>query len=298
MRMNRFKITIAALICTVGIVACSTVTISGRNRVNIVPDEQVLSTSFARYADFISKAPKSKNAQQTARVVNIGKRIAKATDSYLRSIGMDADADKYRWEFNLIADRQANAFCMPGGKIVVYEGILPYAKTDDQLATVISHEVAHAVAKHANERMSQQILRQYGGNALGMILSNKGIATRRMGAILYDVGSQAFFTLPYNRTHEHEADVIGLYLMAIAGYDYTQAEDFWINMSGGKVAANQSDFWSTHPNDAKRIARIRQELPKVKAFMQGGQKQPAKPTNAQNISDINKGRSTPLKLRY
>lgn len=304
--MNRLKTFIAALLCVVGMVSCSTVTISGRNRINLVPDEQVLSASFAQYAAFISKAPKSKNAQQTARVVNIGKRLAKATDTYLRSIGMGADADRYRWEFNLIADRQANAFCMPGGKIVVYEGILPIAKTDDQLATVMSHEVAHAVAKHANERMSQQILQQYGGSALSMVLRGKGAITQQMGSILYSVGSKAFFTLPYSRKHELEADAIGLYLMAIAGYDYTQAEDFWVNMMSGERTSNQSDFWSTHPNHAKRIEKIREEIPRVKAFMQGDKKQPVKPTNSQslkatnnqNVSELNKGRSTPLKLRY
>ena len=299
--MNRVKITLIGILLTIGIGSCSTVAISGRNRIDLVPDSQVLSTSFAQYAQFISKAPKSKDPKQTQRVVAIGQRIAKATDTYLRSVGMAADADNYRWEFNLIADRQINAFCMPGGKIVVYEGILPIAKTDDQLATVISHEVAHAVAKHANERMSQQILKQYGAGALSLLLAGKGGLTQQMGGILYDVGSTAFFTLPYSRKHEYEADIIGLYLMAIAGYDYNQAVQFWTNMAGdNKGKGQQSDFWSTHPNDANRIKKIQEELPRVKAFIEGGGKSaPVKPANHSELtSDINKGRQTPLKLRY
>lgn len=298
--MNRIKITVIATLLAIGIGSCSTVAISGRNRIDLVPDAQVLSTSFAQYAEFISKAPKSKDAKQTQRVIEIGQRIAKATDTYLRSIGMGADADNFRWEFNLIADRQANAFCMPGGKIVVYEGILPVAKTDGQLATVISHEVAHAVAKHANERMSQQILQQYGAGALSLLLSGKGRMTQQMAGALYSVGTQAFFTLPYSRKHEYEADIIGLYLMAIAGYDYSEAIQFWTNMAGdNKGKVQQSDFWSTHPNDANRIKKIREELPRVKAFMEGGNSTPVKPANQSKLSnDINKGRQTPLKLRY
>lgn len=306
--MKKIKIIAVAVLFSIGLASCSTVALSGRNRVNLIPDSQVLQASFAQYADFMSKAPKSQNAKQTQRVVQIGQRIAKATDAYLRASGLAADADSYRWEFNLIASNQANAFCMPGGKIVVYEGILPIAKSDDQLATVISHEVAHAVAKHANERMSQQVLQQYGANALGLLLRGKGWATQQVAGILYNVGSEAFFTLPYSRKHEYEADIIGLYLMAIAGYDYTQAEKFWINMAGSNTKEGENDFWSTHPNDAKRIQAIRDELPKVRAFMNGEKGGVPTPENAAKInptakksvdmSDLNKGRSTPIQLKY
>ncbi|MDD7438562.1 MAG: M48 family metallopeptidase [Bacteroidales bacterium] len=297
-----------AVLLSIGLASCSTVAFSGRNRINLIPDSQVLQASFAQYADFMSKAPKSQNTKETQKVAQIGERIARATDAYLRASGLAADADSYRWEFNLIASDQANAFCMPGGKIVVYEGILPIARSNDQLATVISHEVAHAVAKHANERMSQQVLQQYGASALGLFLGGKGVVTQQMANILYSVGTQAFFTLPYSRKHEYEADIIGLYLMAIAGYDYTQAEQFWINMAGGNTKEGQSDFWSTHPNDAKRIQAIREELPKVRAFMNGEKTSAPTPENAAkitptakktvNMNDINKGRSTPLQLKY
>lgn len=303
--MNRIKMIIVTCLVAIGVTSCSTVAISGRNRLNLVPDNAILQASFAQYSDFISKAPKSKNATQTKRIQEIGMRIAKATDAYLRAAGMAADADVYRWEFNLIASPEVNAFCMPGGKIVVYEGILPVAKNDDQLATVISHEVAHAVAKHANERMSQQVLQQYGANALSMVLGGKGAATQQISGMLYSLGSQVFVTLPYSRKHEYEADIIGLYLMAIAGYDYTQAEDFWTNMSGG--GGNRSDFLSTHPNDANRIAAIRAEIPKVKAFMTG-EKEVVTPKNTAalapnakaktNLNEINKGREVPIQVKY
>lgn len=306
--MKKIKLIAVAVLLSIGLASCSTVAFSGRNRINLIPDSQVLQASFAQYADFMSKAPKSQNTKETQKVAQIGERIARATDAYLRASGLAADADSYRWEFNLIASDQANAFCMPGGKIVVYEGILPIARSSDQLATVISHEVAHAVAKHANERMSQQVLQQYGASALGLFLGGKGVVTQQMANILYSVGTQAFFTLPYSRKHEYEADIIGLYLMAIAGYDYTQAEQFWINMAGGNTKEGQSDFWSTHPNDAKRIQAIREELPKVRAFMNGEKTSAPTPENAAkitptakktvNMNDINKGRSTPLQLKY
>lgn len=306
--MKKIKLIAVAVLLSIGLASCSTVAFSGRNRINLIPDSQVLQASFAQYADFISKAQKSQNTKETQKVAQIGERIARATDAYLRASGLAADADSYRWEFNLIASDQANAFCMPGGKIVVYEGILPIARSNDQLATVISHEVAHAVAKHANERMSQQVLQQYGASALGLFLGGKGVVTQQMANILYSVGTQAFFTLPYSRKHEYEADIIGLYLMAIAGYDYTQAEQFWINMAGGNTKEGQSDFWSTHPNDAKRIQAIREELPKVRAFMNGEKTSAPTPENAAkitptakktvNMNDINKGRSTPLQLKY
>lgn len=302
---NLFYTILSTLSLLIVLASCSSVALTGRNRLNMVPDEAILEASFAQYSAFMQKAPISRNQQQTARVRQIGQRIARATDQYLRAAGLAADADKYKWEFNLIASKEVNAFCMPGGKIVVYEGILPVAKNDDQLATVIAHEVAHAVAKHANERMSQQIVRQYGASALSMLLSGKSAVVRQASGIVYDVGTQIFFTLPYSRKHEYEADQIGLYLMAIAGYDYTEAERFWVNMSGGSKKGGD-DFMSTHPNDVKRIEAIRNELPKVESFMKGEKKAP-KPVNvgaktvpaeSSSLKAVNKNRRVPIKTRY
>lgn len=259
---------------------CSSVPISGRSRVNMISDDQVLAMSFAQYRDFISKAPKSTNRAQSQRVATIGSRIAKATDTYLRNAGMAADAAKYRWEFNLIASNQINAFCMPGGKIVVYEGILPVAQTDDELAAVIAHEVAHAMAKHSNERMSQKIMSSYGVSALASIIGG-GYSSQQLTQLALGMGSKYLFELPYSRTHEYEADKIGLYLMALAGYDYRQAENFWINM-GRRTGSSSQDFTSTHPTNQKRIEAIRAELPNVKAFMDNGGRSVPKMNNAQS----------------
>lgn len=251
-----------------GFVGCSSVPISGRSRVNMIPDDQVLAMSFAQYRDFMAKSPKSTNRAQVQRVTNIGSRIAKATDTYLRNAGMSADAAKYQWEFNLVASNQVNAFCMPGGKIVVYEGILPVARTDDELASVIAHEVAHAMAKHSNERMSQKVMSSYGVSALASIIGG-GYTTQQLTQLALGMGSKYLFELPYSRTHEYEADKIGLYLMALAGYDYTQAENFWVNMAKRSGGGTQ-DFASTHPSNQKRIEAIRAEIPYVREFIANG----------------------------
>lgn len=277
--------------------SCSSVAMTGRKRLNLVPDEAILSASFAQYSEFMKKAPISTDKKQTARVREIGTRLAQATDKYLRAAGLASEAEKFKWEFNLIASKEVNAFCMPGGKIVVYEGILPVTKNDSQLATVVAHEVAHALAKHANERMSQQVVKQYGANALGMFLSGSSAATQQISSILFSVGSEVFFTLPYSRKHEYEADKIGLYLLAIAGYDYNEAVNFWLNMSkGGK---STQDFLSTHPSDDKRIQAIRNEIPYVEEFVTGKKAAPT-PTNTSSASlkEVNKNRSTPIQTRY
>ena len=175
---------------------------------------------------------------------------------------------------------------MPGGKIVVYEGILPVARTDDELATVIAHEVAHAVAKHSNERLSQAILRQYGGQALGQILSGSSAGAQVIGNILYNVGGKLIFELPYSRKQEYEADQIGLYLMALAGYDYHNAPNLWVKMASRSGGGNQSEVISSHPNDQNRIRAIREEIPRVEAFMRSGGKvvPTATPSTSKKVS--------------
>lgn len=252
-----------------GTSGCSSVPISGRSQLNMIPDNQVLAMSFAQYRDFIAKAPKSANKAEARRVATIGNRIAKATDTYLHNAGLASEAAKYQWEFNLIASNQVNAFCMPGGKIVVYEGLLPVARTDDELASVIAHEVAHAMAKHSNERMSQKVMSNYGVAALASIIGGS-YSTQQLTQVALGMGSKYLYELPYSRKHEYEADKIGLYLMALAGYDYTQAEDFWISMA--KRGGSSQDFASTHPTNEKRIEAIRAEIPNVRSFMANGGK--------------------------
>lgn len=280
------RLLLATLMTALLVSGCSLVPLTGRRQINLVSDAQVVAISEQQYRSFISQAPKSRDLAQTERTREMGKRIASATERYLRSIGHTEDIRYFRWEFNLIASNQVNAFCMPGGKIVVYEGILPVARTDDELATVIAHEVAHAVAKHSNERLSQAMLRQYGGQALGQILSGSSAGTQVIGNILYNVGGKFIFELPYSRKQEYEADQIGLYLMALAGYDYHNAPNLWVKMASRSGGGNQSEVMSSHPNDQNRIKAIREEIPRVEAFMRSGGKvvPTATPSTSKKVS--------------
>ena len=185
-------------------------------------------------------------------VVRVGKKIASATEAYLRANGMASEIQNFSWEFNLIQDPQVNAFCMPGGKIVVYEGLMKLVSSDDELAVVVGHEVAHAVAKHSNERLSQQVMAQYGANILNSLVSDKSAAV------------QYGMMLPFSRKHESEADYMGLVFMTMAGYNPDVAVGFWQKMSAGS-GGSVPEFMSTHPSDATRIADIRKELPGIKA---------------------------------
>ena len=258
---------------------CTSVPLTGRRQLNLVPDEEVLSLSLQQYSDYMKTAQKSSNAQNTALVVKVGQNIANAVVSYYKTNGMEALLNGYSWEFNLIKDDQVNAFCMPGGKIVVYEGILPYTQTESGLAVVLGHEVAHAVAKHANEQMSQQIVTQYGAAAVGQVLSGSSSTLQTIGNTVFGLGAQYGVLLPYSRKHEHEADDLGLIFMAIAGYDPTQALSFWQRMSEQGTAV--PEFMSTHPSDASRIADIQKKLPEALKYYKGGTTQPSNNTSKQ-----------------
>lgn len=252
------------LVLLLFLTACSSVPLTGRKQVLLVSDQDVLSSSLTQYNDYIKTAKKSTNQKQTAQVVRVGKKIAAATENYLKAHGMGDEVENFAWEFNLVADPQVNAFCMPGGKIVVYEGLMPLISSDDDLAVVLGHEVAHAVARHSNERMSQQLMAQYGAALLGAAVSNKSAAVQQVANTVYGVGAQYGVMLPFSRKHESEADYMGLILMTIAGYNPDVAVGFWQKMSAGSGGATP-ELMSTHPSDARRIAEIRQELPGIKA---------------------------------
>lgn len=242
--------------------ACATVPITGRKQMNLVSNSEVLASSLTQYQTYMSKATPIRGTQAAAMVERVGKKIAAATESYLRQNGIESELKNYNWEFNLVKDDNANAFCMPGGKIVVYEGLLKYVKTDDDLAVVMGHEVAHAVAKHSNERMSQQMLAQYGGTALGIALGGSSQATQAIASQVYGLGAQYGVMLPFSRKHEKEADYMGLVLMSIAGYNPQASTQFWQRMSEGGSNATP-EFMSTHPSDATRISALQKALPEV-----------------------------------
>lgn len=244
--------------------SCGSVPLTGRKQILLVSDQEVLASSLTQYSDYMKSAPVSTNAKGKAMVTRVGKKIAAATEQYLKSNGMEAEVRNFAWEFNLVKDDQVNAFCMPGGKIVVYEGLLKLVSSDDELAVVVGHEVAHAVAKHSNERMSQQLMTQYGAQILTQALSNKSAAIQKAGSTIYGLGAQYGLTLPFSRKHETEADYMGLIFMTMAGYDPNVAITFWQKMSAG--GASVPEFMSTHPSDATRIKDIQKILPELNKY--------------------------------
>ncbi len=244
---------------------CASVPLTGRNRVMLVSDNEVLSSSLTQYNEYMTSATRSTNATQAAMVQRVGKKIAAATEKFLVDNGLGAEVAQYKWEFNLVKDDEMNAFCMPGGKIVVYEGIMKICQSDDDLAVVLGHEVAHAVAKHSNERLSQQMLASYGSAILDAALSTRSEAARQLGQTVYGLGANYGVMLPYSRKHELEADRMGLIFMAMAGYNPEVAVTFWQKMA----AANPTPippFMSSHPSDTKRIADIQKYLPEAQKY--------------------------------
>ncbi len=244
--------------------SCGSVPITGRKQILLVSDTEVISASLTQYADYMKSAPASTNTKGKAMVTRVGKKIATATEQYLKNNGLNAEVKNFSWEFNLVKDQQMNAFCMPGGKIVVYEGLLNIVSSDDELAVVIGHEVAHAVAKHSNERISQQMLTQYGANAVSKALGNKSETIQKIGNTVYGLGSQYGVTLPFSRKHESEADYMGLIFMTMAGYNPQVAITFWQKMSAG--GSTVPEFMSTHPSDATRISDIQKFLPELEKY--------------------------------
>ena len=257
------KLIISFMTAALLLTRCGSVPITGRKQLNLVSDSEILASSLSQYNSYMQGAKKSGNTTQSAMVTRVGKKIAAATESYLNANGLADEVKNFAWEFNLVQDDQLNAFCMPGGKIVVYEGLMKIISSDDELAVVLGHEVAHAVAKHSNERMSQQLVAQYGAQVLGGVLSNKSAAVQSMASQVYGIGAQYGMMLPFSRKHESEADYMGLILMTIAGYNPDVAVGFWEKMSAGG-SSSVPEFMSTHPSDKTRISDIQKNLPDIK----------------------------------
>jgi predicted Zn-dependent protease len=264
MKMRYLLVTIIIFLLS----ACGSVPLTGRKQLSLVSNQEVLSLSLQQYGEFMAESVKSSDKKNTALVEKVGRNIANAVEYFLSHNGYGDLVKDYSWEFNLVKSNDVNAFCMPGGKIVVYEGILPYTQDETGLAVVLGHEVAHAVAKHANERMSQQLMTQLGGATLGVALSNKSRETQEIALSAYGLGSQFGILLPYSRKHELEADHLGLIFMAMAGYDPRQAPAFWERMS--KSGTKVPEFLSTHPSDEKRIEELEKELPEALKYYEGG----------------------------
>jgi predicted Zn-dependent protease len=251
---------------TLLLVSCgttSTVPITGRQQTLLVSDGEVLSLATQQYQEFMKTAKLSTNAANTAMVKRVGQNLANAVVNYLKNNGMSAELSNYNWTFNLVQDKSVNAWCMPGGLIVVYEGLLPVTQDESSLAIVLGHEIAHAVAKHSAEQLSTQMKQQYGlqiGTALAGALG-MGANTQ---SIVQAIAAQGFNfkNLSYSRNHESEADHMGLIFAAMAGYNPQVATTFWQRMAASST--NQTaEFLSDHPSDATRIKQIQGWMPEA-----------------------------------
>jgi predicted Zn-dependent protease len=247
-------------------VACATAPITGRKQLLLIPDSELNAMSFQQYSEFISSNKLSTDKQQTAMVKEVGRKIQGAVEQYFAQQGKSDRLRGYDWEFNLVEDSAVNAWCMPGGKVVVYTGLLPVSKDEAGLAVVMGHEIAHAVANHGNERMSQGLVTQLGGMALAKALETKKEETRNLFLTAFGVGATVGVLLPYSRTQESEADHLGLIFMAMAGYNPNDAVAFWERMAAGKSGA-PPEFLSTHPSDQTRIRKIREAIPEAMRYL-------------------------------
>jgi predicted Zn-dependent protease len=265
MMKKRFKaLTLVGL--AVFFAACSTVPLTGRRQANLVSDIEMQQMAAQGYRDFLNdtKTKVVNNTTQSRKVKEIGVRIQSAVTKFMNENGYADQIAGYQWEFNLIESKEANAWCMPGGKVAVYTGILPITLTDAGLATVMGHEIAHAIAKHSNERYSQAMIAQGLGSIIGGAVTKSDAG---MGVFnqVFGIGAQAGVLLPNSRKQESEADRLGLTFMAMAGYNPSYAVDFWQRMAAQGNGA-PPEFLSTHPSDATRIADIKKYLPEAQKY--------------------------------
>jgi predicted Zn-dependent protease len=251
-------------ICIIGMVfdSCSTVPITGRRQLSLIPQSEMMSLSLTQYTDFLkSNKVVPATDKRAIMVKTVGKKIQTAVEGYYRQKNLSLSG--YNWEFNLVESTQVNAWCMPGGKVVVYTGILPVTMNDTGLAVVLSHEISHAIAGHGEERMSHELIAQFGSAALSEAISQKPEETKQLWMGVFGAGVQYGALLPFSRLQESEADHLGLIFMAMAGYDPNEALTFWQRMAQQSQGKANPEFMNTHPSDQTRIATIRKELPEA-----------------------------------
>lgn len=244
------------------LVSCAKVPVTGRRQINMLPESQLMSMSLTQYQSFLSDSKTVAGNNVNSQLVDeVGKKIAAAAEAYLKKNLQSDRVKNFKWEFNLVDDPTVNAWCMPGGKVVFYTGILPYTKDATGMAVVMGHEVAHAIARHGNERMSQGLMLQAGGIGLQLALQDQPELTQNLLLQSYGIGGQ-LGSLKYSRMHESEADKMGLIFMAMAGYNPQEAPEFWKRMSqnGGQAPP---ELLSTHPHDLTRIADINEFMPEA-----------------------------------
>ena len=283
--MKKTRLMLMALVAML-LVGCGTtsrVPITGRKQTLMVSDGEMLSLSTQQYQQFMQGAKKSTNSTNTAMVQRVGKNLANAVNSYLQANGYGADVANFAWEFNLVQDQQVNAWCMPGGKIVVYEGLLPVTQNEAALAIVLGHEIAHAVAKHSAERISKEYKNQYGTAILGSVMQAAGVSqgTQDLVALVQQVGG-GLLTSGFSRKQESEADHMGLIFAAMAGYDPNVATAFWQRMAS--QGSGGGGLFSDHPSDETRIKDIQKWMPEALKYYKGG----SAPTSTQRTIRVGK----------
>ncbi len=247
------------------LIACSTNPLSGKKQLKLLPEAELQNMATTEYKQFLSttKVVGNTNNRDAEMVKRVGQRIVSAVEAYYKEIGKSGDLAGYKWEVNLVEDKAVNAWCMPGGKIVVYTGILPITQNEAALAAVMGHEVSHALLQHGNQRMSQGILQQLGGVALSVAVANKPQETQNLFLGAYGAGSQVGVLLPFSRKHELEADRYGLIFAAMAGYNPQEAIALWERMEKASAGQSPPEFMSTHPTEGRRIEQLKKYMPEA-----------------------------------
>ncbi|MFT3827420.1 MAG: M48 family metallopeptidase [Chitinophagaceae bacterium] len=255
----------ACMLLTLAIAGCKTVPVTGRRQINLVPDAMLTAIALTEYDSVVKNSATLGQYDSRAQMVTrVGTKIQHAVESYMQQNNMSNDLKNFKWDYNTIDDKTVNAWCMPGGKVVVYTGLLPYTQNENALAVVMGHEIAHAIARHGNERMSQGLLINVGGLVLQEALKEKKQETQALFLGLYIVGSNLALALPNSRMQESEADKLGLIFAAMAGYNPDEAIPFWQRMA----AASKNkvpEFLSTHPSDETRIKKLSALIPEIKS---------------------------------
>ncbi|MBA3664341.1 MAG: M48 family metallopeptidase [Bacteroidetes bacterium] len=259
------KIIISALLTVVVFISCHKNAITGSNNLTLVPESELIGMSKTEYQKFLAQHPPlPASDERTVLVRRVGSRIQKAVEDYYAEKKLSSELQGFAWEFNVVDEKAVNAWCMPGGKVVVYTGLLPVTGDEQSLAIVMGHEIGHAIARHGNQRMSEGLLVQLGGSALSVALSQKPQFTQQLFMQAYGIGSQ-LGTLKYSRKQETEADKMGLIFAAMAGYNPEVAIKFWERMASGG-GEKPPEILSTHPSDETRIKDIKKFMPEAKKY--------------------------------
>lgn len=261
-----FKKILFVLVVVLGMYACASVPVTGRKQISLVSNAEIMPMVNQQYADVIKKGPLSTNREQTEMVRRVGGRIQRAVEQYMASKNLSSELAGFQWEFNLIDDpKTVNAWCMPGGKVAFYTGIMPICKDESGVAVVMGHEVAHAIANHGRERMSEQMVAQFGMSTLSAMMGQNPSAGNQL--LMQAVGAgTSLGMLKFSRTHESEADHMGLIFMAMAGYDPNTAPTFWERMASQSGGQAPPEFLSTHPASSTRIADLKGWMPEAMKY--------------------------------